>query len=192
MPGADMFLVIRSAVNEGKKYAYFASLGIVAGTIVWLIVGFFFIQVLSKTSFFEIVRVAGGCYLIFMAWQIFRSLKKKNRNALQGDEKPKSTAWKNFLYGLFTNLSNPKPPIFVGIILSKIPQTLSFEHALILLCVMILIPSFWFPFVVKMFSIERFFRIFMRYARGIDCAVILIFGLFGLSLIVDGVKSLLG
>lgn len=192
MPGADMFFVIRSAVCEGKRSAYFASLGIIAGTIVWLIVGFFFVQILSKTSFFEIVQVVGGCYLLFMAWQIFNSLKKQNANSLENDEGVQKTAQKSFLYGLLTNLSNPKPPIFVGIILSKLPQALPFENSLILLCVMTFIPLIWFFFVVRVFSIEKFFRIFMRYSKVIDGSVVGLFGLFGLSLIIDGVRSFLG
>lgn len=190
MPGADMFFVIRSAVREGKKSAYFASFGIMVGTIIWLIVGFFFIKALSKTSFFEIVQIVGGCYLLLMAWKIFVSLKKQGENSIEGDKELQKTAKKNFLYGLLTNLSNPKPPIFVGIILSKIPQMLPFEHSLILLCVMTLIPSVWFVFVVKVFSIEKFFKIFMRYSKTIDCVVIALFSFFGLSLIIDGVKSL--
>lgn len=192
MPGADMFFVIRSAVCEGKKSAYFASFGIIVGTIVWLIVGFFFIQVLSKTSFFEIVQVLGGCYLLLMAWKIFDSLKKQDTNSLKNDQGLQKTAQKSFIYGLLTNLSNPKPPIFVGIILSKLPQALPFENSLILLCLMTFIPLVWFIFVVRVFSIEKFFKIFMRYSKAIDCAVVGLFGLFGLSLIIDGVRSLLG
>lgn len=190
MPGADMFLVIRSAVSQGKKCAYFASAGIVIGTIVWLIVGFFFIKALSKTSFFEIVQVIGGCYLIYMAWQIFRSFKKTLQTQ-ENQEKLKGNHWQSLVHGILTNLSNPKPPIFVSIILSKIPQTLSFEISLLLLFLMTLIPSLWFPFVVRIFSIERFFKIFMRYSKWIDGVVMCIFGIFGASLIYDGLITFL-
>lgn len=191
MPGADMFFVIRSAISEGKKSAYFACFGIVAGTIVWLIVGFFFVQVLSKTSFFEIVQVIGGGYLLWMAWKIFLSAQSQKLDSLKSDQDLQNSPKKNFFYGLLTNLSNPKPPIFVGIILSKLPQGLAFEYSLFLLCVMSLISLIWFIFVVRVFSIERFFRIFMRYSKAVDYGVVGMFGLFGLSLIFDGVRSLL-
>lgn len=181
LPGADMFLIIRSAC-EGKRSAYFACLGILVGTIIWLIIGLFFIRILSKSAFFEIVQVLGGCYLLFMAWKIFFSKRE--------DQTPQAVTKRSFFYGLLTNLSNPKPPIFVGILLSKIPYELSLESSLLLLCVMTLIPSIWFMFVIEVFSIKRFFGIFMRYARGIDYAVVVIFALFGLSLIFDGVRKL--
>ncbi len=185
-----MFLVIQSAISRGKKYAYFASAGIIVGTIVWLIVGFFFIKALSKTSFFEIVQIAGGCYLLYMSWQIFKSLKRSNPHT-SDQALLQSSPWKGLMQGIFTNLSNPKPPIFVSIILSKIPQTLTFEISLLLLCIMVLIPSIWFPFVVRIFTIKRFFQAFMRYSKWIDLIVLSIFCLFGLSLILDGIQALM-
>lgn len=190
-PGADTFLVVRSSVSEGRRSAYAASLGIVAGTIVWLAVGFFFVQVLSKTMFFEVVRMLGGCYLVFMAWQISRSLKVQNRNILDIDESPRTTDHKNFLYGLLTNLSNPKPPIFISIILSKLPQTLPLTNSLLLLCVMAMTSMIWFYFVVRMLSVEKFFKLFMKYSKVIDAVVMCIFGIFGLSLIFEGITSML-
>lgn len=190
MPGADMFFVIRSAVSSGKKSAYYASFGIIVGTVVWLIVGFFFIHLLAKTSFFEIVQIFGGSYLIYMAWQIFLSLKNENSPHKIENKINTITASKSFFYGVLTNLSNPKPPIFVSIILSKIPQTLSIHLSLTLLCLMTLIPLIWFIVVVNIFSIKRFLQIFMNFSKWIDGIVLSLFALFGISLIIEGATTL--
>ena len=192
MPGADMFLVIRTAITSGKKCADFASLGIVIGTIIWLIVGFFFIHILTQTSFFEIVQILGGTYLIYMAWQIFLSLKLPSDFDSSHFSRNQTKASKSLLYGILTNLSNPKPPIFVSIILSKLPQTLPLNSSIALLCLMSLISLCWFVLVVRIFSIEQFFKIFMRFSKWIDGVVLTIFGAFGLSLVVEGISALWG
>lgn len=189
MPGADMFLIIRTAISQGQKCAYFSTAGIIIGTLVWLIVGFFFIKALSQTSFFEIVQILGGCYLFYMAWQIFLSLKNKHPSIENAEKHMDQNHWKNLSQGILTNLSNPKPPIFVSIILSKLPQTLSLEISIILLILMTLIPSIWFFCVIKIFTIQRFFKIFMHYSKWIDFVVMGIFGLFGISLAIDGIST---
>ena len=86
MPGPDMFLVIRSAIKKNKFYALSAGYGIVVGTLVWLIVGFFLIGILSKTSFFQWVQLFGGAYLLYMAYKIFCSLFQKEEKKLEDDE----------------------------------------------------------------------------------------------------------
>ena len=185
-----MFLIIRTAATNGRRCGYFASLGIVVGTIIWLIVGFFFIHILIKTSFFQIVQILGGTYLIYMAWQIFLSLKLSSNFNSSHFSQNQIKASKSFLYGVLTNLSNPKPPIFVSIILSKLPQSIPLHSSIILLCLMTLIPLCWFIFVVRIFSIERFFIIFMHFSKWIDILVLSIFGIFGLSLIIEGINTL--
>lgn len=190
MPGADMFLIMRSAISQGQKCAYFSAIGIIIGTLIWLIVGFFFVKVLSQTSFFEIVQILGGCYLIYMAWQIFLSFQKKHSLIQDTKEQIYQNHWKNLAQGILTNLSNPKPPIFVSIILSKLPQTLSLEASITLLVLMTLIPSIWFFCVIKVFTIQRFFKIFMHYSKWIDLVVMGIFGFFGISLVIDGASTL--
>lgn len=181
MPGPDMFLVIRTAI-KGKAQAVMCAFGIVAGTFVWLIVGFFLINLLNKTSFFDYMQLAGGCYLIYMSIKIFLSLKNTSNSSYQ--ETPSiQDKFKSFLSGIITNLSNPKPPIFVSIILAKLPPNTPYLIDIFLLSAMLLIPTFWFYFVVEIFTIKKFLNAFLKYAKLIDVIAGIIFGLFGLNLI---------
>lgn len=185
MPGPDMFLVITSAIKKNKKYALSAVYGIVAGTIVWLIVGFFLIGILSKTSFFQWVQLCGGCYLLYMTCKIFLSLFAKSSQDFQSQESfaPQENRSKAFMSGVMTNLSNPKAPIFVGSVLTKLPQETPLEGSLVCFVLMLLIPTIWFSLVAHFFSIKRIFSLFLRYAKVLDALAVCIFGIVGIELL---------
>lgn len=184
MPGPDMFLVIRSAIKKNKLYALSAGYGIVAGTLVWLVVGFFLIGILSKTSFFQWVQICGGAYLLYMAYKIFCSLFEKGVQNLDENESfsPQESRIKAFLSGVITNLSNPKAPIFISAVLTKLPQNMTFESNVLWLFVMLAIPSIWFPLVARFFSIKKIFSLFLKYSKVIDGIAVCIFGFVGIEL----------
>ena len=186
MPGPDMFLVISSSIKEGKRYALACAYGIVAGTVVWLIVGFFLIGMLSKTSFFDWVKLVGGSYLIYMALRMLPSLFAPTPS-LQ-DHKSQGNARKGFLYGVLTNLSNPKPPIFVSVILSALPAHTPWENNAVLFLLMLLIPTLWFSFVVQVFSIKRFFHLFLKYSKIIDVLAMIVFATVGIKLVLEFIQ----
>ena len=190
MPGADLFFVVRSSIKQSRLEALAGVGGIIAGTFVWLVVGFFLINLLNKTALFDYIRLAGGGYLIYMAGRIFLSMRVDSAQDF-AQAKLQKNAFLNFVFGIFTNLANPKPPIFISIILSKLPAAqmpLMVDFAL--LFVMLLIPSLWFYLVVRFFSIERLLNLFLRYVKWIDLVAGIIFVLFGINLIVEGIQAI--
>ena len=190
MPGADLFFVVRSSIKQSRLEALAGVGGIIAGTFVWLVVGFFLINLLNKTALFDYIRLAGGGYLIYMAGRIFLSMRVDSARDF-AQAKLQKNAFLNFVFGIFTNLANPKPPIFISIILSKLPAAqmpLMVDFALLL--AMLLIPSLWFYLVVRFFSIERLLNLFLRYVKWIDLIAGIIFVLFGINLIVEGIQAI--
>lgn len=184
MPGPDMFLVISSSIQKGKKYALSCVGGIVAGTLIWLIVGFFLIGILVKTSFFFYVKIFGGCYLIYMAFRIILSLKKKN-TSFDNIQIRQDGIVRGFFNGLLTNLSNPKAPLFVSVVLTPIPSQTPLENILFLFVIMLAIPSIWFSGVVYFFRIKRILQVFLQYSRWLDVFAILVFGSVGVGLLLE-------
>lgn len=190
MPGADLFFVVRSSIKQSRLEALAGVGGIIAGTFVWLVVGFFLINLLNKTALFDYIRLAGGGYLIYMAGRIFLSMRVDSARDF-AQAKLQKNAFLNFVFGIFTNLANPKPPIFISIILSKLPAAqMPLMVDLVLLLVMLLIPSLWFYLVVRFFSIERLLNLFLRYVKWIDLIAGIIFVLFGINLIVEGIQAI--
>ena len=190
MPGADLFFVVRSSIKQSRLEALAGVGGIIAGTFVWLVVGFFLINLLNKTALFDYIRLAGGGYLIYMAGRIFLSMRVDSARDF-AQAKLQKNAFLNFVFGIFTNLANPKPPIFISIILSKLPAAqMPLMVDLLLLLAMLLIPSLWFYLVVRFFSIERLLNLFLRYVKWIDLVAGVIFALFGINLIVEGIQAI--
>lgn len=190
MPGADLFFVVRSSIKQSRLEALAGVGGIIAGTFVWLVVGFFLINLLNKTALFDYIRLAGGGYLIYMAGRIFLSMRVDSAQDFT-QAKLQKNAFLNFVFGIFTNLANPKPPIFISIILSKLPAAqMPLMVDLVLLLAMLLIPSLWFYLVVRFFSIERLLNLFLRYVKWIDLIAGIIFVLFGINLIVEGIQAI--
>ena len=190
MPGADLFFVVRSSIKQSRLEALAGVGGIIAGTFVWLVVGFFLINLLNKTALFDYIRLAGGGYLIYMAGRIFLSMRVDSARDF-AQAKLQKNAFLNFVFGIFTNLANPKPPIFISIILSKLPAAqMPLMVDLVLLLAMLLIPSLWFYLVVRFFSIERLLNLFLQYVKWIDLIAGIIFALFGINLIVEGIQAI--
>ncbi|MCE3039768.1 LysE family translocator [Helicobacter anatolicus] len=182
MPGPDFFLIVRSSIKQSKHQALSSVTGIIFGTLIWLIVGFFLINILSKTILFDIVQFCGGIYLLYMASKVFYSLKNKKEQNLDSIQL-QSSSKQSFISGVFTNLSNPKPPIFISIILSNLPTTPPLQVNLLLLFFMLFIPSVWFWFVVYFFRIKTIYQGFLKRAFFIDIVAGIIFVFFGLNLI---------
>lgn len=187
MPGPDMFFVIRTAVNQSRMAGIMAMLGIISGTIVWLMIGFFVVGILSESVLFDILRICGGTYLIWMAYKIFSSLKQDStiEKKAPKQQKPHHV----FYAGFLTNIANPKPPIFVSIILARLPVNVPFFLEIALFLVMLAIPLVWFYIVVRLFSIRIFLDRFMKYSKLVDVLAALVFGIFGLDLVYEGVSA---
>ena len=124
-PGADMALVMRHALGGGTRPAFFASLGICLGTLIWGAASALGVAVLFARSAlaFAVLKYVGGAYLVYLGVRALISTTKVATNATESnfsrenDSSPSSLRgshgqWKAFGQGLFTNLLNPKVAVF--------------------------------------------------------------------------------
>ena len=122
-PGADMALVMRHALGGGTRPAFFASLGICLGTLIWGAASALGVAVLFARSAlaFAVLKYVGGAYLVYLGARALISTTKgttdtkdpnyvshENSSSLRGSH----SQWKAFAQGLFTNLLNPKVAVF--------------------------------------------------------------------------------
>ena len=132
-PGADMALVMRHALGSGRRQAFFASLGIGLGCLIWGTASALGVAVVLARSAlaFTILKYVGGAYLLYLGARALGG-------AIRGDSTTKDTKdtkkeyssrsstlrgyrpeWVAFGQGLFTNLLNPKVAVFY---LTFLPQ----------------------------------------------------------------------
>ncbi|MGW2326425.1 LysE family translocator [Streptomyces sp. NPDC001700] len=130
-PGLDTLLVLRTSVSQGRNAGLAASVGILAGCLVWgfaTAVGLTALLTASRVAY-DTLRVAGAVYLVWLgASALWRSRRGAVTEA-EGEPEPVGPGavdgtesrgrWAAFRAGVGTNLLNPKAGVFY---MSLIPQ----------------------------------------------------------------------
>ncbi len=118
-PGADTMLVVRSAIVRGRRAGLLTVLGIGSGLFIHATLSALGLSVVLVRSAraFEIVKLAGALYLVFLGLQAIRSAAR----GLPVEERAAGPAGAHraFVEGLLTNVLNPKVAIFY---LAFLPQ----------------------------------------------------------------------
>lgn len=118
IPGPNMFYLVSRAIAQGRRAGAVSLLGVALGFAVYLaaaVVGLTAVFALVPTAY-TALKIAGGCYLLYLAWQAFRPGGKSPFTPQP--LKPASNG-RLFTMGLVTNLLNPKVAILY---VSLLPQ----------------------------------------------------------------------
>ncbi len=107
-PGPDMAFTLASSVKGGARSGAAAAVGIGCGSLIWAGVTAAGLAALLSASHhvLTVIRIAGGCYLIFLAVQTFRH-RRESIDATGADDTVAA-----FRAGFVTNLLNPKVGLF--------------------------------------------------------------------------------
>ena len=121
-PGPDFILILKIALNDGKRAGAFASLGISIGLLIHCSIAMAGLALFLDTStqLGKIIKLLGSIYLIYLAVNLWRSkkqnfLSKKDIPENSGSNRNDSLA---FYQGFLTNILNPKVIVFISAILS--------------------------------------------------------------------------
>jgi threonine/homoserine/homoserine lactone efflux protein len=118
LPGVDMALVAKVTLQEGKRSAFFTSLGISSGLPVHATASALGLSVILSTSAtaFTIVKIAGALYLGYLGIQ---SLRHAGRTSVGGPAARTRSERGAFAQGFMNNVLNPKVALFY---LTFLPQ----------------------------------------------------------------------
>ena len=132
VPGPDMMLTLRNAARSGRAGALWTAAGIMTGLAILGTAAALGVTALLTASptLFQIVRVAGGVYLVYLGVQALRAYVRARREhrtpgvsaaaAAIAHPRPGGIAGSAcFRQGLLSNLLNPKVAAFY---LSLFPQ----------------------------------------------------------------------
>ncbi|MEG9326979.1 LysE family translocator [Salinimicrobium catena] len=111
-PGPDIIYVLVQGMTNGKKYGVMTAFGLVSGIIVHTSLVAFGISAILKQSeiLFLIIKLFGAGYLLYLAYQVYKSdpsIKVNSENG--GLKKDLSSLYKR---GFLMNVLNPKVAIF--------------------------------------------------------------------------------
>ncbi|HXD17033.1 MAG TPA: LysE family translocator [Vicinamibacterales bacterium] len=141
-PGADMALVMRYALAGGMRPAFFASLGIAVGCVIWGAASALGVSVIFARSAvaFAVLKYVGGAYLVYLGVRALREATRSGgpegpplrptdggrpndgRSSIHRRDQAETSRpsllrgshgqWKALGQGLLTNLLNPKVAVF--------------------------------------------------------------------------------
>lgn len=193
-PGPDFFYVCRKAMADSRRSALLGSLGISLGVGFWSLVVLFGLAFLNRTlpHFQYYLMLLGGSYLAYNGIKMLQIRQSANieEKVTRSIER---AAWQEILAGLMINLSNPKVVIFFSSVLAGYVSNLSAINDILLVLTMLMGSALvWFWLVAILFSQQNIRSFYSRYNRYVDNLAGLIFMLFGLKLIYDGLLTLLG
>jgi len=129
VPGPDTLLVLRAGLRGGQRSGTAAGLGCAAGSLIWggaAAVGLATLLERSAAAF-EIVKLAGAVYLIFLGARALWDARQPGLLGLDQDAPagPVQTPAGAFLAGLTSDLLNPKMGLFyVAVIPQVVPHTM--------------------------------------------------------------------
>ena len=95
-----------------------------------------------------------------------------------------------FLYGLFTNLANPKALVYFGSIFSTcVTPDVDASSRIVLFIAMTVEAFLWFATVALLFGSGPLREGYRRIARAIDAATGVLFAGFGASLVISSLRG---
>ncbi len=122
-PGADMALVARNGLAQGRRAAIATALGVNLGGVIWTLAAALGVAALVRSSAmaFNTLRIAGAVYLLYLGLQaIWRSRRRGERHDPEPvQERTLRSGRTAFRQGIVSNLLNPKIAVFYT---SLIPQ----------------------------------------------------------------------
>ena len=119
LPGPDMILLFQTGARQGKGAALATAVGLAVARGCHVVLAALGLAALFKAApwTFDVVRLAGAAYLLWIGIQCLRTTMLPNLNSHQPIEKAR---WGEAIRrGLLTNLLNPKALLFCSVLLPQ-------------------------------------------------------------------------
>lgn len=167
-PGPAVLMSARTGVTEGLRTGFFLAVGIGFGAVFWALLALSGLALLFQVAptLLWVFKIAGGLYLIWMAWGMWRHAPEPLANITDA---PPRSALSALRLGLYTQLSNPKPAVllsavFIGTVPPGTPSWVLAALLIYLFCV----ETGWNTIVARIFSFQTTRRAYIGAKTHID------------------------
>jgi RhtB (resistance to homoserine/threonine) family protein len=182
-PGPSFLVTARTAVASSRADGVKVALGLGAGTIVWSVAALLGLNFLFNQFpwLFIGMKVAGGLFLLWIAFQIFRHAAdpvEMNETANNGN------AHNPLLRGVLTQISNPKVVVFFGsIFIAMLPSDVPGWMIAALVAIVTMNEIVWYSLVSLFFGSSPVRHFYLMAKRWIDRATAAFLGFLSLRLL---------
>jgi amino acid exporter len=107
-PGPNVLAVLGTAMGEGRRAGIALALGIAGGSVLWALMTAAGLSALlaSYAAALTVIKIAGGLYLLWLAFKAFRAASSAHAIATVVDRQRSPRAY--VLRGLAIQMTNPK------------------------------------------------------------------------------------
>nr|WP_321270214.1 LysE family translocator [uncultured Tolumonas sp.] len=186
-PGPSFIYVARNAISLSRQHGFATALGMGSGACTFAMVALLGLQaVFTAVPFaFWLLKIVGGVYLVYLASKILRSARQPLQ-PLDPDRTTNMTLGRAYLFGLLTQLSNPKTAIvFAGVFSALLPQEIPVYFCAIIPFAAFCVDAGWYFIVAFVLSAEAPRQTYLRFKSIFDSTAGCVMGLLGLKLILS-------
>ncbi|MDJ0993258.1 MAG: LysE family transporter [Dinoroseobacter sp.] len=181
-PGPSFVVITRVAAADGLRNALLMALAFGVGATVWAGAAMLGLAALFKVApmLLTAMKFAGAAFLLFVAFMMWRHANEPLPTVENGTAQSGVAAFK---LGLFTQLSNPKVPVFFGaVFVGILPAGITLAETAIVLTLVLLVEGGWYVLVARVFSLPQARRGYVRLKTTLDRVFGSFIALFGLKI----------
>lgn len=167
-PGVSFLLVARTAMSSSRRVALAVAAGLGFGALIFAVIALAGLHTLLTLvpSLYTGLKVAGGCYLLWLALKILRRPSNRVIDSTAIDE---VSASKAFLTGVLTQISNPHTAlVFASIFSAALSKNIQPAMYIILPLMAFVIDVLWYAIVACLLSSDRPRLAYIKYRKFID------------------------
>lgn len=186
-PGPSFLLVARTAVAHSRTHGLATAFGMGLGATVFAMAALLGLQALLAAVpwLYLAIKLAGGSYLVYLGWRIWRGARTPLAAEGAGGEGP-GTVRRALLLGFITQISNPKTAVvYASLFAALLPREVSPGLAVALPLLVFVIETGWYAVVASVLSVATARATYLRYKTAVDRTAGSVMALLGLKLIAD-------
>lgn len=167
-PGVSFLLVARTAMSSSRRVALSVAAGLGFGALIFAVIALAGLHTLLTLvpSLYTALKVAGGCYLLWLALKILRRPSNRVIDSTAIDE---VSASKAFLTGVLTQISNPHTAlVFASIFSAALSKNIQPAMYIILPLMAFVIDVLWYAIVAYLLSSDGPRLAYIKYRKFID------------------------
>lgn len=184
-PGPSFLMVARASIAASRADGLAAALGMGMGGVLFAVMALAGLHVvlIAVPWLYAVLKIAGGAYLIFIGWMIWRGARQAVPVADQAPGGAR-TLLRSFWLGFATQVSNPKAAVvYASVFVSLLPAEIPLWVMLILPAVIFAIEAGWYAIVALALSAPSPRAAYLRWKAWIDRAAGTVMAALGLRLI---------
>jgi threonine/homoserine/homoserine lactone efflux protein len=187
-PGPGVLAVMGMAMAQGRARALVLASGVVSGSLFWGLCAALGLAALMQryAAALMLVKLVGGLYLLWMAWQAARKAVRGAQSSAGADAGPAPGYARLYLRGAAMHLTNPKAVVvWLSVVSLAMPAGAAAPDALAFVASCVPLSAAIFTCYALAFSTAPARRAYRAGERGINAVLAGVFGYAGVRMLLS-------